>query len=253
MPVVRRGVILSLLAVSLHALPPPSAAAAPPASDSYGSGADQVWIFRPAGPVRDIVVFAHGWSTPMPTGAFAPWIDHLRRRGSVVIYPRYQLSPADSPSAALLGFRNGLADALRRLRPIRVPILALGKSFGGSAVFYYAADAASWNVPPPAAVVSIFPAYPIGSLPTRPIARDIYVRILVGDADTTAGSGGANAFWNWLTPHPTGLKTYVVVHSRPGFVADHDSAQRSDPVARAVFWKPIDALLTRLRRHDGRY
>ncbi len=203
--------------------------------------------------MRDIVVFAHGWSTPIPTGPFMPWIEHLRRHGSLVIYPRYELTPADSASSALLAFQNGLTNALRQLRPIHVPILALGKSFGGSAVFYYAAGAASWNVPPPAAVVSIFPAYPIGSLPTRPLARDIYVRILVGDADTTAGSGGANAFWSWLTPHPTRLKTYLVIHSRPGFVADHDSAQRSDPVSRAVFWKPVDALIARLIRHHGHY
>ena len=53
-----------------------------------GSGARTVWIFAPAGPPRDVVVFAHGWSTPLPSGGFSAWIRHLRARGSIVIYPR---------------------------------------------------------------------------------------------------------------------------------------------------------------------
>ena len=198
-------------------------------------------------------MFGHGWSTPLPTDAFAAWIAHLRRRGSVVVYPRYRVSSADSTSAALRAFQVGVVSALRRLEPIRVPILALGKSFGGSAVFYYAAEATEWGVAPPAAVVSIFPAYPILALPVQALPGATYVQILVGDADTTAGSGGANAFWRWLDPHPARLKAYRVIRSRPGFVANHDSAQRSDPTARAIFWRPVDALLTRLVQHHGQY
>jgi hypothetical protein len=208
---------------------------------------------RPAGAARDIVVFGHGWSTPEPGGAFRGWIDHLRRGGSIVVYPRYEATPADSPAAALAAFRAGVVAALRRLRPIGVPILALGKSYGGSAVFYYAAGAGSWGVPGPAAVVSIFPAYPIGAPPPTALPRSTYVRVLVGDADTIAGSGGADAFWRWLAGHPRRLETYDVIHSRPGFVADHDSAQRTDAAARAVFWAPVDALLARLVRRHGRY
>jgi hypothetical protein len=189
----------------------------------------------------------------MPSDGFAAWIAHLRRGGSVVVYPRYRVSSADSTSAALQAFQVGVVSALRRLEPIRVPILALGKSFGGSAVFYYAAEATEWGVAGPAAVVSIFPAYPILALPTRALPRATYIRILVGDADTTAGSGGANAFWRWLDPHTAGLKAYRIIRSRPGFVANHDSAQRSDPIARAIFWQPVDALLTRLIQHHGHY
>ena len=102
---------------------------------------------RPAGAVRDIVVFGHGWSTPVPGNAFLSWIDHLRRGGSIVVYPRYEATPSDSAAAALVAFRAGVVAALRRLRPITVPIVAIGKSYGGSAVFYYAAEARSWGVP----------------------------------------------------------------------------------------------------------
>ena len=50
-----------------------SAHAALPAADtgpgvvSIGSGADQVWLMRPTGAVRVIVVFVHGWTTGVPT------------------------------------------------------------------------------------------------------------------------------------------------------------------------------------------
>jgi acetyl esterase/lipase len=215
-----------------------------------GSAATEVWILPPLGAVHDVVVFGHGWSTPLPSGAFAPWLDHLRSRGSLVIYPRYRVSAGDSTSSALLSFRAAVVAALRHIAPIRVPILALGKSFGASAIFYYAAEAKRWRVPGPAAVVSIFPAYPIGALPARTLPASVYVRILVGDRDTTAGSGGANAFWSWLAGHAPGLKRYVTVRSRPGFIANHDSAQSSTPVARLVFWRPVDILLQHLR-HSG--
>ena len=248
-----RGLVVFLVAVALPAVAVRSIAATGPAEVSLGSGAHEVWILRPVGAVRDIVVFGHGWSTPMPGDGFAAWIGHLRRGGSLVVYPRYRVGVGDSPSAALRAFHVGVIDALTHLEPIRVPILALGKSFGASAVFYYGAEATDWNVPGPTAIVSVFPAYPVGGLPARSLPRRTYVRILVGDADTTAGSGGADEFWRWLASHPAELKSYRVVRSRAGFVADHDSAQRSDPIARAVFWRPVDELIARLIQHHGHY
>jgi hypothetical protein len=211
-----------------------------------GVGAQEVWVMRPAGRVKSVVVFGHGWSTPFPAG-FGPWVQHLRAGGSVVIYPRYRVGAGDSTTSALLGFKAGVQSAFKSLGRIRVPVVAVGKSFGGSAVFYYAGAAPSWRVPAPAAILSIFPAGPIGSLPTSPPSARTYVEFFVGDADTTAGSGGADTFWRWLVAHPSKRKRYVVIHSRAGFVANHDSAQRSDPIARAVFWRPLDALIQRAR------
>lgn len=111
-------------------------------------------------------------------------------------------------------------------------------------MFDYAAEARSWDVPAPVAVISVFPALPIdGMLPTSPLPAHDVVEIFVGDRDTTAGSAGADAFWGWLAGHPIARKRYVLVHSRPGFVADHNSAQLSNPVARAVFWRPVDEVI----------
>jgi acetyl esterase/lipase len=211
-----------------------------------GTGAREVWVLWPAGRARSVVVFGHGWSTPFPSG-FKPWVAHLRAGGSIVIYPRYRVSTGDSTGSALAAFQAGIENAFRSIGRRRLPVVAVGKSFGGSAVFYYAASARSWGVPAPAAVLSIFPALPIGALPPGRLSPATYVELLVGDADTTAGSAGADAFWRWLSGHRSDRKRYVVIHSRPGFVANHDSAQRSDPVARAIFWKPLDVLIARAR------
>ena len=219
--------------------------ALPPAV-SIGRGADQVWILQPRGPPHDIVVFGHGWSTPVPSD-WAPWLDHLREGGSIVIFPRYESGAGDSPTAALGAFRRGVAAAFRRLGPTGLPVLALGKSFGAAAIFDYGAEARRWGVPSPAAIVSIFPALPIAGVPTSHLAPNVFAEVMVGDADTTAGSGGADAFWRWLGGHPARAKRYVVIRSRPGFIATHDSVQESTAIARAVFWSPVDALLARLR------
>jgi hypothetical protein len=238
-------VAAALVGAFAVALPPQAGARVKP--QLLGSGAAAVWILPQQGPLRDVVVFGHGWSTPLPTDAFAAWIAHLRRLGSLVIYPRYE-DTGTTPAGALAAFESGVVTAFHRLGPVHVPILALGKSFGGSAVFYYAAEAAAWHVPAPQAVVSIFPAYPIGALPPRRLPPSVYVRVLVGDRDTIAGSGGANAFWSWLAIHPPEKKAYVVIRSRPRFVADHDSAQRDDRLAQAIFWRPVDTLLRALTR-----
>ena len=211
-----------------------------------GTGAREVWILWPTGAPTSIVVFGHGWSTPYPVG-FGPWLAHLQQRGSIVIYPRYRVGAADSAESALAAFQTGVEAAFARIGRRQLPVVTVGKSFGGSAVFYYAAQARSWGVPAPSAILSIFPALPIGALPAGALPGNTYVQLFVGDADTTAGSAGADAFWRWLGGHPSRRKSYTVIRSRPGFVANHDSAQRSDRLARAIFWAPLDLLIARAR------
>jgi hypothetical protein len=233
------------MAVALFPTATPATPPTPPFSH-LGSGSDEVWILRPPGKITSIIVFGHGWSTPFPSG-FGAWVRHLRERGNLVVYPRYRTNAYESTASALTAFRHGVSAALRNIGPIRVPVVAVGKSFGGSAVFYYAAEATDWGVRAPAAVLSIFPALPIGALPARPLPARTYVQILVGDRDTTAGTAGANAFWRWLGPHPSDRKLYLVIHSRPGFVANHDSPQKADPITRSIFWARLDRLIARVR------
>jgi hypothetical protein len=237
------AVALATSAPSAHA--GVAAADASPGVVSIGRGADQVLLMRPTGPVRVIVVFLHGWTTGAPTN-WAPWLSHLRAGGALVIYPRFQSGRGDTAQTALVHLRHGIVAAFGRLGVVHVPVVTLGKSYGGAAVFDYAGEARTWGVPAPVAVVSIFPAYPTGPLPPA-LAPNVFAEVMVGDADTIAGTGGANTFWSWLRRHPAADKRYITVRSRPGFTATHESAQLATPIARAVFWRPFDALLARVR------
>src|SRR6266571_3241193 len=60
-----------------------------------GRGADQVWVFRPSGAPRTVVVFVHGHGGPgEDTPQYhRPWLRHLAARGNAVLYPRYELAP----------------------------------------------------------------------------------------------------------------------------------------------------------------
>jgi hypothetical protein len=239
------AVLITAIALATSAYAAVPAADASPGVTSIGSGADQVWLMRPTGPVRVVVVFVHGWTTGAPT-IWAPWLNHLRARGDLVIFPRFQSGKGDTPQTALVHLRHGIVAAFGRLGGVHVPVVALGKSYGGAAVFDYAGEARTWGVPAPVAVVSIFPAYPTGPLPPA-LAPSVFAEVMVGDADTIAGTGGANTFWNWLRPHPAANKRYITIRSRPGFTATHESAQLATPIAQAVFWHPFDALLARVR------
>src|SRR4051812_24096508 len=61
--------------------------------NDYGEGDTQYWIFEPAQPASKgkvpVIIFMHGWSAMEPEG-YLGWIEHLVKRGNIVIYPRYQ-------------------------------------------------------------------------------------------------------------------------------------------------------------------
>jgi acetyl esterase/lipase len=245
MDFMKHSLALLIATVALATIAPGARADTGPGVVSIGRGGDQVWLMRPNGPVRVIVVFVHGWSTSVPED-WAPWLHHLRARGVLVIYPRYESGTADTTQTALVNLRHDIVAAFGHLGGVHVPVVALGKSFGGAAVFDYAGEARAWGVPAPVAVVGIFPAYPTGPLPPA-LAPGVFAEVIVGDADTIAGTGGANTLWSWLRPHPAANKRYITIRSRPGFSATHESAQLATPIARAVFWHPFDVLLARVR------
>ena len=229
-------------------------AAATHLAGPFGTGAGEVWLLRPAGQPKSIVVFGHGWKLfpPSPTrpwvGQFRPWLEHLVQGGNAVIFPRYQLGVGDpSGQATLDAYRQGLGIGFRRLGSPRVPVIAAGYSYGASLAFAYATDARRWRLPRPLAIDCIFPAGPIAGTQLAPIPPSVHVLIQVGAADVDAGRAGGNALWRLLTALPATGKRYQVVRSQPGFVADHAAPKRSDAVARRTFWLPLDGLIALAR------
>jgi acetyl esterase/lipase len=221
----------------------------------YGHGPGQAWVLTPkAGKPRSVVVFMHGWTATSPFEWHQSWLDHLLAGGNAVVFPVYQTSGDEGELVtARIDLRNGLRTAFRALREDDLPVVVVGYSVGAALAFYYAADAAGWGVPRPAAVYGIFPVDPMrmdpGLLHLGPPAR-VPTLILVGDRDDTVGGIGADTFWKWLDPVPRTLKAYRLLHSDPdGLWFDHESVPASEFSLglRRVFWRPLDELVAKVR------
>ena len=249
---IRRVAATLLIEAALGATVPSIASARPFAriAGPFGRGTAQVWVLRPPGPVRDVVVFGHGWKTAPPSasypwvGQFLPWLDHLVAAGSAIVFPRYQLGGVDPQNAdRVRAFEQGIRTGYLRLGRPRVPFVLAGYSFGASLAFYYSADAARLGLPVPRAVDAIFPAGMVPGAPLGGLDPSVHVLIQVGDQDTEAGAGGANAFWAWLDRHPKERKKYELVRSTPSFSATHAAPKETSVAARRAFWAPLDRMI----------
>ena len=60
----------------------------------YGKGGTEYWIYEPDKPKptqAPVVIFLHGWGGTNPL-YYGAWIDHIVKRGNIVVFPRYQSS-----------------------------------------------------------------------------------------------------------------------------------------------------------------
>lgn len=212
---------------------------------SGGEGAEQYWIFAPTDPTpyqAPVVVFLHGWGAMVPD-AYLGWIDHIVRKGRIVIFPRYQSSLATSPAAMTDHAVRAIRDALRDLRqgdgvrPELERVAFVGHSLGGVIAANLAARAgADGSVPVPSALMVVQPGDPpltrLGGALRQPsimedyglIPRQTLMLVVVGDQDETVGEETARILFRRAgVASPN--KNYVVLrsdrHGSPHLVADH--------------------------------
>src|SRR4051812_19140300 len=157
--------------------------------DSYGRGAERVWLFMPKEKPRAAVVFVHGAGDQRETTPFyhRPWLEHLARSGVAVAYPRYEAYPLQR--GALAHLEAGVRIAAAKL-PRDLPVVAIGYSRGGRLVCEWASRARRTGLFPQA-ILSVFPSGqmdPIHDL--HPLAGHTKVVILSGDSDRVVGTVG---------------------------------------------------------------
>ena len=131
-----------------------------------GSGPRSYVLFEPDTPRPErapVVVFVHGWLAMNP-GVYGAWVDHLVRRGNVVIYPRYMdewETPVEAflPNAlaAVVDALDVLATSPAHVKPDRTRFALVGHSTGGVLAVQLAALCASRHLPEPRAVVAATP------------------------------------------------------------------------------------------------
>jgi poly(3-hydroxybutyrate) depolymerase len=215
-----------------------------------GKGASGVWIYRPAGEPKDLVIFLHGQGGPdeAKPDNHLPWINHLVSRGSVVVYPRYEMEYEADPMPYIV---DALETAGKEVDLDDLPVLAVGYSRGGGLAVEYGAAAAENEVPVPDAIIGVLPAgfgnaNKLTDLSTLP--RNVELVLMVGDRDTVVGAQGAAYLGSRLRDagFPTENVHLDPIESRGHFVADHFAPMQTTPAARAAFWEPADVILDAL-------
>jgi len=169
-------------------------------TETVGRGVQQSTILRPGGRRRfPVVVFLHGWGAP-ETAFYRPWLEHLARRGSAVIYPRYQDSFVQPPRQALGNVLAALRIALARPGLDLDGLVIAGHSAGGALAADYAALAPTAGLPAPEAIFAAYPGrrlprVPSGlpEVPPRLIGAGTRILALASRTDRVVGTATAQA------------------------------------------------------------
>jgi len=212
----------------------------------YGSGDGEVWIFEPDQPrpaTAPLVVFLHGWGGSNPR-VYGAWIDHIVRRGAVVVFPRYQADLATSPERFAPQAAAAVRDALGILhnepghvQPQTGRVAYVGHSVGGLLAVALAARAEAEGLPAARAVMAVNPglagsgaAVALPDLVT--IAPGTLLLAVAGDADRFAGEDDARRIVDEASRVAPADKNLVVLHSDehglPALRADHFAALAPD-------------------------
>jgi pimeloyl-ACP methyl ester carboxylesterase len=253
MPQVVVGVLVALLvllACGCGGSKPEAKHARPPSEQFFGTGADMVWVFRPREKPKSVVIFLHGLGGPTEDRPdnHRPWLLHLARKGSAVIYPRYEIGPMTDVMGHTL---NGVEAGMEGLGLPKAPVVVIGYSRGGRLAVEYAAVAARYGRSPKA-VLSVFPGGLSPDEPTIPLntlSPSMRLTLMVGDKDTVVGGQGARDLIQRLSSanFPVKQIRFIAVHSKDNFTADHFAPLQTTKAARDAFWTPADRMVDSVR------
>jgi acetyl esterase/lipase len=201
-----------------------------------GEGPRSYWLFEPAEPtpaMAPVIVFNHGWFAVNP-GVYGAWIEHLVRKGRIVIAPRYQRDWSTPPGNFLPNGLVAVRDALdvlatspSHVRPDRSKFALMGHSAGGNLAAQMAAVAAEADLPVPKAVLAIFPGevFPSRKPDLANIPASTLLVVVAGEKDLVVGDQRAREIFAGTTAIPLDRKKFILYRSDlrgyPHFRADH--------------------------------
>lgn len=217
------------------------------------------WVFEPASPApasANVVVFNHGWMGNTPSH-YAGWLDHLCRKGSIVIFPRYQsllTAPGFFTPNAVISVQDALSwlGGTGRVRPrVADGMVVMGHSAGGTVSANMVDGWQASGLPAPRALFAVQPAthdaVPYTSLSQIPASTR--VACWVGDEDTVVGRVGCDAIFT-RTGHVPGRRYLWQRSDRrgaPWLVADHFQPSELTPYTDALdylgTWRTADAMI----------
>ena len=249
-------VLLSFtVAFSQVVTPPPQPATGPGGAqyshtsvtkNHYGKGGQEYWLFEPDSPTprsAPVVVLIHGWGGMNPL-FYGAWIDHLVKRGNIVIYPRYQTNLLTPLKEFTPNTISAVKDAIERLQtekghvtPELNKFAAVGHSMGGLLAANLAALAAESKLPRVRAVMSVEPGItesPINFVlaDLKKLPADTLLLALAGDQDSLVRDTDAKRIYYESTRIPSANKDFITLvsdtHGAPALVASHRAPTAMD-------------------------
>lgn len=237
-----------------------------------GEGAKTYWLYTPAEPKLEkapVVMFIHGYGQLTPDN-YVGWIHHIVKRGSIVVYPKYQDTPLEPTDAYAPNCAASMIDALAYLesdkklvQPIREKFAITGHSAGGITTGNVAADWEALKLPKPVAAMPVQPgrafsynprAQSRGMIPCSEfenIPEDCLLLCVFSDSDHTVGAWCAKQIFSCATKVKPENKNLVEVlssdYGKQAHVATHQTPASQEVAGQDLFdwyayWKLFDGL-----------
>ncbi|HJS22938.1 MAG TPA: alpha/beta hydrolase [Pyrinomonadaceae bacterium] len=205
----------------------------------YGKGGEEYWLFEPDHPkprTAPLIVFLHGWGGMNPL-YYGAWIDHLVKRGNIVVYPRYQASLLTATNDFTPNALTAIKNAISRLqseqghvRPDLNKFATVGHSAGALLAVSVAAFADESRLPRVRAVMAVEPgitespiSIPLADL--KKIPGDTLLLALTGDQDGLVRDTDAKRIYYESTRIPADNKDFITLisdtHGTPSLLASH--------------------------------
>jgi acetyl esterase/lipase len=140
-------------------------AAAPIVKRAVGTASAATFVFYKGGPAtgpRPVAIFLPAWGVMNPQ-SYGGWIDHLARKGFLVLFPRYQevnrTRPADAPGNAVSLVKEALAQLAQdaEAKPDLDRVAVIGHLAGAGVAVDLAAAAKNEGLPVPKLVFAVTP------------------------------------------------------------------------------------------------
>lgn len=220
------------------------------------------WIFEPAGPTAQqapVVLFVPGWGGVHPA-PYRAWIDHLVRRGNIVVYPIYQRSILELPwrftSNAIVAVHDAMEELRRRTSADWDRLAVVGHSAGAVVGANLAAEWKRIGLPKPGALMAVQPggaSFGRIGIPLWKMSRipsSTLMLTIAGDDDAVVGKHDAIRIYREATGVPAQNRNFVLFrtdsHGWPWVHSGHFSPCSLGDGAHAVdwygYWKLLDGL-----------
>jgi len=222
------------------------------AKSFLGDGLTAYYIFEPADPqpaTAPVVVFMHGYGATSPN-TYAGWINHIVRKGNIVIYPVYQTALDTPPAEYTPSALAAVVDAYQRLGseghvgadPTKLAFV--GHSAGGVLAANLAAEAGQAGLPAPRAVLLAhasdvreggwfdFQGSLLDAVDYSRIADDALMLGIIANGDLIASDAATRTIFDAAPQIPSKNKEILV----------HYADSRGWPVMKADHFSPASYL-----------